>query len=112
MGGFILIDPHGNNTVGAGMVDFALRRSNNIYIQKQAIGKLERRELNQHASKVIWLTGLSGSGKSTIANELEKHLYSRGIRTYILDGDNIRHGLNKDLGFSDADRVENIRRIS
>ena len=112
LGGFILIDRMSNNTVGAGMVDFALRRSNNIYIQKQAIGKLERRELNRHASKVIWLTGLSGSGKSTIANELEKHLYSRGIRTYTLDGDNIRHGLNKDLGFSDADRVENIRRIS
>ena len=111
LGSLILIDRVSNQTVAAGTINFALRRAKNIYKHKLEINKTSRQELNGHSSKVIWLTGLSGSGKSTIANALEKELYNRGIRTYILDGDNIRHGLNKDLGFSEADRIENIRRI-
>ena len=111
LGSLILIDRVNNQTVAAGIINFALRRAKNIYKHKLEINKTSRQELNGHSSKVIWLTGLSGSGKSTIANALEKELYNLGIRTYTLDGDNIRHGLNKDLGFSDADRIENIRRI-
>ncbi len=111
LGGFILIDRFTNKTVAAGLIQFSLRRAQNIFEQNLSINKNLRHKLNNHKSKVLWLTGLSGSGKSTIANELEKKLYERGIRTYVLDGDNIRHGLNKDLGFTDADRVENIRRI-
>ena len=111
LGGFILVDRFTNKTVAAGLIQFSLRRSKNIFEQNLSINKNLRHKLNNHKSKVLWLTGLSGSGKSTIANELEKKLYERGIRTYVLDGDNIRHGLNKDLGFTDADRVENIRRI-
>ena len=111
LGGFILVDRFTNKTVAAGLIQFSLRRAQNIFEQNLSINKNLRHKLNNHKSKVLWLTGLSGSGKSTIANELEKKLYERGIRTYVLDGDNIRHGLNKDLGFTDADRVENIRRI-
>ncbi len=112
MGSLILIDRLTNQTVAAGMINFMLRRAKNIHKYKLDINKFDRQSLNGHQSKVLWFTGLSGSGKSTIANALEKELYSRGIRTYVLDGDNIRHGLNKDLGFSDADRIENIRRVS
>lgn len=111
LGGFILIDRLDNQTIAAGMIKFALRRSANVHLHKMDIDKPKRQALNGHKSKVLWLTGISGSGKSTIANALEKELHRRGIRTYVLDGDNIRHGLNKDLGFSEADRVENIRRI-
>jgi len=112
LGAFILIDNQTNDTVAAGMVRFALRRATNIHWQQIDIDKKARRALSEHTSKVFWLTGLSGSGKSTIANEFANELHARGIRTYILDGDNIRHGLNKDLGFTDADRVENIRRTA
>jgi len=112
MGGLILIDRMSNQTVAAGMIDFALRRASNVHRHKLDVDKEARRRLNGHTSKVLWFTGLSGSGKSTIANALEKRLHEQGIRTYILDGDNVRHGLNNDLGFTDADRVENIRRIS
>lgn len=111
LGGFIIIDRFENKTIAAGMINFSLRRSQNIFQQNLDITKKQREEMNQHKSKLLWLTGLSGSGKSTVANALEKKLFARGIRTYILDGDNIRQGLNKDLGFTDADRVENIRRI-
>jgi bifunctional enzyme CysN/CysC len=112
LGALILIDRMSNQTVAAGMIQFALRRAKNVHRQKLDVDKEARRHMNGHTSKVLWFTGLSGSGKSTIANTLEKALHERGIRTYILDGDNIRHGLNKDLGFTDADRIENIRRIS
>lgn len=111
MGAFILIDRMSKHTVAAGMIKFALRRASNIHRQKLDIDKTLRRKLNGHSSQVLWFTGLSGSGKSTIANALEKALHERSIRTYLLDGDNVRHGLNKDLGFTDADRVENIRRV-
>tara|TARA_B100001093_G_C26844959_1_gene1022318 strand:- start:334 stop:2220 length:1887 start_codon:yes stop_codon:yes gene_type:complete len=112
MGSFILIDRYTNKTIAAGTINFALRRSQNIFEQNLSITKNLRHEMNLHKSKVYWFTGISGSGKSTIANLLEKKLYDKGIRTYILDGDNIRHGLNKDLGFTDHDRIENIRRVS
>ena len=112
MGSLVLIDRFSNATVGAGMVNFALRRAQNIHQHHHAITKEDRARINGHKGRIFWLTGLSGSGKSTIANELEKALYNRGIRTYILDGDNVRHGLNKDLGFTNADRVENIRRVA
>ena len=112
LGSLILIDRVSNQTVAAGTINFVLRRANNIHKHKLEIDKSARRKLKGHISKVLWLTGLSGSGKSTIANALEKKLYNLGVRTYVLDGDNIRHGLNKDLGFSNADRIENIRRVS
>ena len=111
MGGFILIDRISHQTVAAGMIQFALRRASNVYKQKLDVDKKARQQLNGHNSYVVWFTGLSGSGKSTIANALEIALHRRGIRTYLLDGDNVRHGLNSDLGFTDADRIENIRRI-
>ncbi|EEA01613.1 sulfate adenylyltransferase, large subunit [Burkholderia sp. H160] len=111
-GGFIVIDRMTNSTVGAGMLRFALRRANNIRWQTLEVDKRARRVLNGHQSGVVWLTGLSGAGKSTIANLLEKRLHAMGKRTYLLDGDNVRHGLNKDLGFTAEDRVENIRRIA
>lgn len=111
LGKLILIDLISNQTVGAGMINHSMRRASNIHVHDLEITRKLREELNGNKSKLLWFTGISGSGKSTIANELEKELYSRGIRTYILDGDNIRHGLNNDLGFSDADRVENIRRV-
>jgi bifunctional enzyme CysN/CysC len=111
-GGFILIDRLSNNTIGAGMLRFALRRADNIHWQAVEVNKAARREKNRHASAVVWFTGLSGAGKSTLANLLEKRLHAQGLRTYLLDGDNVRHGLNKDLGFTDADRAENIRRVA
>ena len=112
LGAFILINPLTNETMAAGMIKFALRRATNIHQQRLDVDKAARRALNGHTSKVFWFTGLSGSGKSTIANAFAQSLHDQGIRTYVLDGDNIRHGLNKDLGFTDADRVENIRRIA
>jgi bifunctional enzyme CysN/CysC len=110
-GGFILMDRFTNVTVGAGMIDFPLRRATNIHWQAQQITRELRSELMGQHPCVIWLTGLSGSGKSTIADALELKLAALGKHTMLLDGDNVRHGLNKDLGFTDADRVENIRRI-
>ncbi len=112
LGSLIIIDPINNQTIGMGMINFSLRRSQNIQIQNLTINKNLREKINGHKGQVLWMTGLSGSGKSTIANEIEKILYSQGKKTYILDGDNIRHGLNKDLGFTDKDRVENIRRVA
>ncbi|WP_293008295.1 sulfate adenylyltransferase subunit CysN [Nitrosomonas sp.] len=112
IGGFILIDRLTNNTVGAGMLHFALRRSQNIHWQAININKQAHAATKRQKPFILWFTGLSGSGKSTIANLVEKKLYSLGKHTYLLDGDNVRHGLNKDLGFTDADRVENIRRIA
>ncbi len=110
-GAFILIDRYSNETVAAGMIDFALRRATNIYHHDHTVTKAVRVSLMRHKPAVLWFTGLSGSGKSTIANLVEVALNARGVHTMLLDGDNIRHGLNKDLGFTEADRVENIRRI-
>jgi bifunctional enzyme CysN/CysC len=110
-GSFILIDRVSNHTVGAGMLHFALRRSANIHMQATDVNKERRAELKGQKPAVVWFTGLSGAGKSTVANLVEKKLAAAGHHTYLLDGDNVRHGLNKDLGFTDADRVENIRRI-
>jgi bifunctional enzyme CysN/CysC len=112
LGGFILVDRFTHATVAAGMIRHSLRRAQNVHKQALSITRSDREKLNGHKGKVIWFTGLSGSGKSTLANALDVELHSRGMRTYILDGDNIRQGLNKDLGFTDADRVENIRRIA
>ena len=112
LGGFILIDRLSNRTVAAGMLHFALRRSQNVHWQALDVDKASRASLMGQQGRVVWLTGLSGSGKSTIANLVEKKLLADGRHTYLLDGDNVRHGLNKDLGFTDADRVENIRRVA
>ena len=112
LGAFVLIDRYTNATVGAGMIDFALRRAKNIHRHVHSIDKAARETLKGQKGKVVWMTGLSGSGKSTLANALEKELFGQGRHTYILDGDNVRHGLNKDLGFTEADRVENIRRVA
>ena len=111
-GGFVLIDRISHQTVGAGVIDHALRRAQNVMPQYFEINKAARAALNQQKPCVLWFTGLSGSGKSTIANALEKQLYAMGRRTYVLDGDNVRHGLNKDLGFTQEDRIENIRRVA
>jgi len=112
MGGFILIDRFTNATVGAGMIDFGLRRATNVHWQALDVNKDARAALKHQKPAVLWFTGLSGSGKSTIANLVERSLHAQGRHTYILDGDNVRHGLNRDLGFTDADRVENIRRVA
>ena len=112
LGSFVIIDPYSNKTIGVGMIDYALRRSSNISWHEMSINKKTRSELNSQKPCVVWFTGLSGSGKSTIANILEQKLHTVGKRTYLLDGDNVRHGLNKDLGFTDTDRVENIRRVA
>jgi bifunctional enzyme CysN/CysC len=112
MGGFILIDRLTNATVGAGLIHFALRRSHNIHWQALDVGKASRAAAKGQKPAVLWFTGLSGAGKSTIANLVEKQLAARNRHTYLLDGDNVRHGLNRDLGFTDADRVENIRRVA
>ena len=111
-GGFILIDRLSNNTLGAGLLHFALRRAHNIHLQHVDVDKAARSALKHQKSCVLWFTGLSGAGKSSIANLVEKKLHALGHHTYLLDGDNVRHGLNKDLGFTEADRVENIRRVA
>jgi bifunctional enzyme CysN/CysC len=111
LGGFILIDKITNRTVGAGMLHFSLRRAQNVHWQATDIGREEHANLKNQKARVLWFTGLSGSGKSTIANEVEKSLNLMNRHTFLLDGDNVRHGLNKDLGFTEADRIENIRRV-
>ena len=112
LGGFILIDRQSNATVAAGTIDFALRRAGNIHWQHVDVDKAARARSKAQEPRCVWFTGLSGSGKSTIANMVEKRLHAMGHHCYILDGDNVRHGLNKDLGFTDEDRVENIRRVA
>jgi bifunctional enzyme CysN/CysC len=112
LGSFILIDRYSKATVGAGMINFGLRRAQNLYPAQTTINTANRAKLMGHEGKVIWLTGLSGSGKSTVADALESRLHAMGIHSYLLDGDSIRGGLNKDLGFTEADRVENIRRTA
>ncbi|WP_324826638.1 sulfate adenylyltransferase subunit CysN [Qipengyuania zhejiangensis] len=111
LGGFILIDKITNHTVGAGMLHFSLRRSQNVHWQATDITRDHHADMKNQKPRVLWFTGLSGSGKSTIANEVEKKLAVMNRHTFLLDGDNIRHGLNKDLGFTESDRIENIRRI-
>jgi bifunctional enzyme CysN/CysC len=109
---FIVIDKLSHATVGPGLIRFALRRAVNIHWQALQVTKAARAKLKHQEARCVWFTGLSGSGKSTIANLLEKRLHADGKHTYILDGDNVRHGLNRDLGFTEADRVENIRRVA
>lgn len=111
LGGFILIDRQTNATVGAGTLDFALRRAGNVHWQHLDVDRAARARIKGQTPRVLWFTGLSGAGKSTIANLVDKRLHALGYHTFILDGDNVRHGLNRDLGFTDADRVENIRRV-
>ena len=110
-GAFVLIDRFTHATAGAGMISFGLRRATNIHRQALLVDKAARTRMNGHKPAVLWFTGLSGSGKSTIANIVERELHAHGAHTYMLDGDNVRHGLNRDLGFTDADRVENVRRV-
>jgi bifunctional enzyme CysN/CysC len=112
MGGFIVIDRHTNATVAAGMVRFALRRADNVHWQAIEVNQAARATLKGQRPCVVWFTGLSGAGKSTIANLVEKRLHAAGRHTYLLDGDNVRHGLNRDLGFTEIDRIENIRRVA
>lgn len=111
-GGFILIDRVTNDTAGAGMIAFGLHRASNIHLQALSLSPGDRAALKGQRAAIVWLTGLSGAGKSTIANRLEPKLLALGAHSMLLDGDNVRHGLNRDLGFTDADRVENIRRLS
>ena len=111
LGGFILVDKITNRTVCAGMLNFSLRRAQNVHWQATDIGREQHANLKNQKARVLWFTGLSGSGKSTIANEVEKSLNLMNRHTFLLDGDNVRHGLNKDLGFTEADRIENIRRV-
>ncbi|MBH0113646.1 sulfate adenylyltransferase subunit CysN [Novosphingobium sp. YJ-S2-02] len=111
LGGFILIDKMTNATVAAGMINFSLRRSQNVHWQAVDIGRRQHSALKNQVPALLWFTGLSGSGKSTIANMVEKKLHRMNRHTFLLDGDNVRHGLNKDLGFTEADRIENIRRV-
>lgn len=111
-GNFVLIDRITNRTVGAGMIDHPLRRAENVHWQSMEVDRDSRARLMDQRPTVVWFTGLSGSGKSTVANQLEKLLHAQGRHTYMLDGDNVRHGLNRDLGFTDEDRVENIRRVA
>jgi bifunctional enzyme CysN/CysC len=111
-GRFDLIDRETGGTIGVGLLHFALRRAQNIHWQAIEVNKAAHAALNGHKPCIVWFTGLSGAGKSTIANLVEKRLHACGHRTYVLDGDNVRHGLNKDLGFTEADRVENIRRVA
>ncbi len=110
-GSFIVIDRFTNQTVGAGMIDFGLRRGTNLHWQPLLVGKSERTALKHQRPAILWFTGLSGAGKSTVANIVEQRLHAMGHHTTLLDGDNVRHGLNRDLGFTEADRVENIRRV-
>ena len=111
LGGFILIDKFTNATVAAGMIDFSLRRADNVHWQPVAITREDHSGMKNQTPRLLWFTGLSGSGKSTIANEVEKLLFTMNRHTFLLDGDNVRHGLNRDLGFTEADRIENIRRV-
>ncbi|WP_449467556.1 sulfate adenylyltransferase subunit CysN [Stenotrophomonas humi] len=112
LGGFILIDRQTNATVAAGTLDFALRRAGNVHWQHLDVDKAARARIKGQQAKVLWFTGLSGAGKSTVANQVEKRLHAQGRHTFLLDGDNVRHGLSRDLGFTDEDRVENIRRVA
>ncbi|MDR7069626.1 bifunctional enzyme CysN/CysC [Pseudoxanthomonas japonensis] len=112
LGGFILIDRYDNTTAGAGTLDFALRRAGNVHWQHVDVDKAARARQKRQTPKVLWFTGLSGAGKSTIANLVDKRLHALGYHSFLLDGDNVRHGLNRDLGFTDEDRVENIRRVA
>ncbi|MFT4257173.1 MAG: sulfate adenylyltransferase subunit CysN [Pseudoxanthomonas sp.] len=112
LGGFILIDRQSNATVAAGTLDFALRRAGNVHWQHLDVDKAARARIKGQTPKVLWFTGLSGAGKSTVANLVDKRLHALGYHSFILDGDNVRHGLNRDLGFTDEDRVENIRRVA
>ncbi|MGW8341341.1 adenylyltransferase [Xanthomonas axonopodis pv. khayae] len=112
LGGFILIDRQSNATVAAGTLEFALRRAGNVHWQHLDVDRGARARIKGQAPRVLWFTGLSGAGKSTVANLVDKRLHALGYHTFILDGDNVRHGLNRDLGFTDEDRVENIRRVA
>ena len=111
-GTFTIFDTTNKSQIGAGVIDFALRRAQNISWHETNINQETRSKTKHQKPCVLWFTGLSGSGKSTIADELEKKLHELGKHTMLLDGDNVRHGLNKDLGFTDTDRVENIRRVA
>ncbi|GAE52232.1 hypothetical protein XPR_1872 [Xanthomonas arboricola pv. pruni MAFF 301420] len=112
LGGFILIDRQSNATVAAGTLEFALRRAGNVHWQHLDVDRAARARIKGQAPRVLWFTGLSGAGKSTVANLVDKRLHALDYHTFILDGDNVRHGLNRDLGFTDEDRVENIRRVA
>ncbi|WP_144899217.1 adenylyl-sulfate kinase, partial [Luteimonas cucumeris] len=112
LGGFILVDRQSQATVACGTIDFALRRAHNVHWQHLALDRRARALAKGQSPRCLWFTGLSGAGKSTIANRVDQRLHALGYHTYVLDGDNLRHGLNKDLGFTDEDRVENIRRVA